>query len=471
MLHGFYESRPENNERLLFYLSITDSFNYFHKKIATLWIRNNDYISNFVKVQHLTIKNIEKLSSISIDEIKKQVESDAEEKRVKESKHSTINVKEEICAFVQNEWHLTYNDLWMVVLYICPQNPASCAKIRFKNVYDALYANFEPMKSDRGLQELQTGFPDGYNDKINTVKYIIPVIPYNQTQTIIVFGIENKKYKNKDQVYGVNIGPGGDDPHCAYIDLIADMTNPHHFDHLPSESFDIIDSEHIPLRFCWFSPFFKTAFRLLKKDGVLVFSMIDMFNSVKLLHPIDKESFFKTPIQNGFHFVENEQEHQAITSKMSALRVKEWSGICFRKTQDTIQNHQSVNNHENIPVPALTFRNLPDFDMLLSKCTTFFEAVMYCKAADYINTIMESNRYTKDQINQLQNKKISFYKIIKSSVEFDNVDISFPTIDNATREPELFYVFLMKHAENIKQFKELTGSKRGDFDWSIRVKY
>lgn len=225
------------------------------------------------------------------------------------------------------------------------------------------------------------------------------------------------------------------------------MTNPRHFDHLESESFDIIDSEHIPLFCCWYNPFFEVANRLLKPDGILVYSMGEMFSTVKNLHPIDRESLLNTPIQNGFCYVENSEDIQAVRDKMTKLRNKAWEGICFRKKQHTINNHA-------ISSPRKGFQHLPNFELLLSKCTTFFDVVMYSKAAIYINTIKQ-NYYTQEQIRQLHVKKIELYGKLKTSIGNNEI----PTIDDAKLNPEKFYLLVRDLLDETK-FKELTGGQK-----------
>lgn len=227
------------------------------------------------------------------------------------------------------------------------------------------------------------------------------------------------------------------------------MTNPRHFDHLSSESFEIIDSEHVPLFVCWYSPFFQIAKRLLKPNGLLVFTMEEMESHVKTMNPIDRESFFKTPTQNGFYFVDNSEDNQAISAKMTNLRnsAETWRGLCFRKFQNTTNNHQ-------ISSSSMGLQHFPSFELLMSKCTTFFEVVMYSKAVDYINTIRQ-DQYTQDQVKELEVKKNTFYQDIKNVLE-QKTYVVIPSIDDATLRPEEFHVFLKKYLRT-EEFKKFTG--------------
>jgi len=172
-----------------------------------------------------------------------------------------------------------------------------------------------------------------------------------------------------------------------------------------------------------------------------------MFSTVKNLHPIDRESLLNTPIQNGFCYVENSEDIQAVRDKMTKLRNKAWEGICFRKKQHTINNHA-------ISSPRKGFQHLPNFELLLSKCTTFFDVVMYSKAAIYINTIKQ-NYYTQEQIRQLHVKKIELYGKLKTSIGNNEI----PTIDDATLNPEKFYLLVRDLLDETK-FKELTGGQK-----------
>jgi len=288
--------------------------------------------------------------------------------------------------------------------------------------------------SHHDIQTFQIGFPQNeYNDDMTNMNYVIPIKPYKPTQTIIVFGIEKMTYKNKDQVYGVNIGSGHDHRHCAYIDLIADMTNPHHFDHLPLSSFDVLDSEHIPIEYCWHSTFFRNANRLLKIGGHLIFTM-DTWSGEEINNHIVRQYFLRVPTQYGFSYVTGEKlsnvrEHM----NKSKNYVNGWNGICFSKTRDCTA---SKNNFPN----SIVSLNLPSFNVLMSRSTTFFEANMFYNATVYINTC-KSNTYSVVEINQLQDKKQSLFDQIKELLESKNVP-NIPTIDRATHEPEEFHTLL-----------------------------
>lgn len=199
-LHGYHESRQENNERLLFQIS-SDS-NYFYEKIVTFWTRDNNNITRTLMKNKDFMDSIIDLSTKTIDIIKTQVINETHELWVNFGKHPNYEV------MVQNSWKEIYYNLWTVVYDICPKEPLLCAKLKFKNVYDALCANLEPMRSDLEIKSFQIGIPTKFDEDITTLKYVIPVNPYNEKQTIIVFGIENMQYKDKSKVYGVNIGSG-----------------------------------------------------------------------------------------------------------------------------------------------------------------------------------------------------------------------------------------------------------------------
>jgi hypothetical protein len=288
--------------------------------------------------------------------------------------------------------------------------------------------------SNLDIQTFQIGFPQNkYNDDMTSINYVIPVKPYKPKQTIIVFGVEKMTYKNKYQVYGVNIGSGHDNRHCAYIDLIADMTNPHHFDHLPSGSFDVLDSEHIPMEYCWHSPFFRIANRLLKIGGHLIFTMDD-WSGEEINNHIVTQYFLRVPTLYGFSYVTGEKlsnvrEHMNKSKNYGYG----WNGICFYKTRDCTDS-------KNIFPKSIVSLNLPSFNVLMSRSTTFFEANMFYNATVYINTC-KSNTYSVVEINQLQEKKRSLFNQIKDLLESKNVP-NIPTMDRATQEPEELHTLL-----------------------------
>jgi len=331
----------------------------------------------------------------------------------------------------QGLWHGLYAELWKAAYARCPTDPVACAKKYFGSLYDSLCANFIPMK-DVNIKTFQIGFPGNeYIDDMVKNHHVIPVNQY-KGQTMIIFGIENMYNTNADQIYGVNIGSGHDFRHCAYIDCIADMTNPRHFMHLPAGAFEILNSEHIPLELCWCSPFFQNANILLKKGGKLVFPGGYLEEYITGLTVPNRRAFLKTPTEFGFSLLEG-PELDTEKQKLTSLQKKnqEWEGLCLCKTKEitTLQKRTPI-----------TF---PDVAVLLDRSTTFFEATMFCKAAWNINSMSQVKIYSDDDLAKLGEKHRNFYnEIVQMLSNMENADLM--TLEDASREPEQFYKFLSK---------------------------
>jgi len=346
----------------------------------------------------------------------------------------------------QGLWQNLYAELWSAVYDLCPTDPVSCAQNDFNSVYTALCANFAPMKGDHGedIQTFQIGCPGHeYNNDMAENHDAIPINMYTN-QPIIVFGMEKMWYRDKTLTYGVNIGPGHDSQHCAYIDCIADMTNPRHFAHLPVDSFSIIDSEHIPLPSCWRSPFFANANRLLRTGGLLVFSGKFLQAGLNALIVEDRTAFLKAPTEYGFVMLAGQER---INAKVAMTYYKDdpsWEGVCFQKT-------------ENMYIKDIK-QTFPSISVLLSRSSTFFQAVMFCKAATYINTI--NKVYTDYDITALQDKQRLFYTEIKQAVTGKQDEDALLTIEDARRDPKTLFKTLRKlRATGLltsKQFEEMT---------------
>ena len=363
-----HESQLQKNDRTLSKASVYD--NYYFDKFSYDWIRIHNQIVELILADQDSEHQIKGVTLKPCSEIKIIVSKKAQEafqsQKNKQAQNGPLQAEG---FFEQGIWHELYAKLWKVVYDHCPNEPTSCAKKDFKNLYDALCVNYHPMKQrDKKIKTFQIGCPQNeYNMEMDTLNIVIPINKYVQElHKVIVFGIERQTYRNKEQVYGVNIGSGHGDRNCAHIDLIADMTNPRHFDHLPSGSFEVLDSEHIPLRIFWCNPFFQVAGRLLQMDGLLIITMDILLSYVQQLIPDDRHAFFKAPAENGFSYVTGD-EFRNVTYEITRLRNSgmPWQGICFRKTSNRIDTpvDNQISNHQ------WTF---PSINVLVAKSTTFF---------------------------------------------------------------------------------------------------